>query len=306
MCVYTEVRWPDINSGVHALVNQTYPPHEIILVVDHNPDLLIRVCDAFPSLTAISNTGERGLSGARNTGVQVATGDVVAFIDDDAKPAEDWIAALAVAFADAKVACVGGLVVPAWPDGQRPVWLPPEFDWVVGCSYLGQAIEEVEIRNPIGANMAFRRHLFEVVGLFDSRMGRLGSRPLGCEETEICIRLSQKLPDAHIRFVPKALVWHRVTSQRTTLLYFASRCYSEGLSKALLSRLLGAKDGLRSERAYVLRTLTSGLRRECRSAINGHTGALQRIAVSVMGLFLTAAGYVWGSVLLSINRPTPQ
>src|SRR5439155_54307 len=79
--------------------------------------------------------------------------------------------------------------------GERPTWHPPEFGWVVGCSYRGLPVEPAPVRNLIGCNMSMRRELFDAVGGFTHGIGRIGTIPLGCEETEWCIRVRQRFPE---------------------------------------------------------------------------------------------------------------
>ena len=75
-------------------------------------------------------------------------------------------------------------------------------------------IEMSAVRNVIGANMAFRRDVFNEVGDFNGGIGRVGDKPVGCEETELCIRLRQRWPHASIRFQPAANVRHKVPDSR--------------------------------------------------------------------------------------------
>src|SRR6266511_2108690 len=160
ICAYTDRRWDDIVAAVASIRGQTRPPSRTILVVDHNLPLLERTQVAFPDLQVVPNTGRRGLSGARNTGVSQAIGDVVAFLDDDARAEPDWLERRAA--------------TPVWPS-QRPRWLPPEFDWVVGCSFVGMPNASTPVRNLIGANMSFRREVFGTIGGFTDGLGRVGS-----------------------------------------------------------------------------------------------------------------------------------
>jgi glycosyltransferase involved in cell wall biosynthesis len=83
---WSDERWADVTRVVAALREQTLEPREVILVVDGNPALLERAEAAFPDVRCVANVLGRGAAGARNTGVREATGDVVAFVDDDAEP----------------------------------------------------------------------------------------------------------------------------------------------------------------------------------------------------------------------------
>jgi GT2 family glycosyltransferase len=254
VCTYTEDRFDDLSRAIDSLLGQSLPPAEVVVVVDHNPALLERVRRtwATPRLTAVGNTGPKGLSGARNTGLASAGGEVVAFLDDDAVAAPDWLACLLEPYTAPDVMAVGGKVVAAW-DAGRPSYFPAEFDWVVGCSYTGMPIGRVPVRNLIGANMSFRRDVFDAVGGFVSGIGRIGTVPLGCEETELCIRARRQFPGREILYEPAAVVRHRVFPARGRLRYFFSRCAAEGTSKALVAALTGPSAALATERTYVSR-----------------------------------------------------
>src|SRR5207237_9460275 len=130
----------------------------------HNEELLAKA-QAWRGVQVIASSGPRGLSGARNTGVEAATGEIVVFLDDDARAEPDWLAALTAPFDDRLVLVTGGHAEAAW-DAGRPAWFPREFDWVVGCSYLGLPSRPAEVRNPIGCNMAFRRSAILEAGGF--------------------------------------------------------------------------------------------------------------------------------------------
>ncbi len=296
ICAYTEDRWNELVASVASVRRQTVCPREIIIVVDHNPQLLERVRREFPDTIAIASTEARGLSGARNSGVAAARGAIIAFLDDDASAEPDWLERLASVFSDPNVFIAGGAVQPDWHN-HAPRWFPEEFQWVVGCTYRGMPETVAPVRNPIGANMAFRRVVFERVGGFRSGIGRVGTLPVGCEETEFCIRYRQCWPDAHVLYQPLARVRHRVPSQRATLRYFARRCFAEGCSKALVTRFVGADDGLASERAYTVRTLPQGIARGVQDAIRGDVTGLARSAAIAAGLAITTLGYAVGKSL---------
>jgi hypothetical protein len=151
------------------------------------------------------------------------------------------------------------------------------------------------VRNLIGCNMSFRRKVFEAVGGFRSGIGRVDTRPVGCEETELCIRALQVWPDRIMLYEPNARIYHRVPASRARWKYFLERCYSEGLSKAIVSKVVGAQDGLSSEWKYSLLTLPSGVMRGIGDAVAGRDGAgLARAGAIVTGLTITTTGYLVG------------
>ena len=293
ICAYTEKRWPYLVAAIVSIQQQTRPADEIIVVIDHNPLLLERIHNHFPSITAVANTNEKGLSGARNMGVTLAKNDLIAFLDDDATAVPTWLEYLTAHFENTAIMGVGSRIEPLWEKSAG--WFPSEFNWVVGCTYLGMPETSAPVRNLIGAGMCIRREVFETVGGFRSGMGRINAVPMGCEETELCIRASQRWPERLFVYEPRACIHHHVPAQRATWRYFYSRCYAEGLSKAMVAHLVGARDGLSSERNYTMRTLPLGVLRGLRKAILHHDQyALARASAIVAGLGITTFGYLRG------------
>nr|WP_306314147.1 glycosyltransferase family 2 protein [Streptomyces hydrogenans] len=297
VCAYTLDRWDDLRAAIGSLRDQRPPVRETVLVIDHCPELRARAAAAFPGVRVLANDGRRGLSGARNTGVAAARCEVVAFLDDDAAAEPDWTARLLAPYADRAVEGVGGLVRPWWAT-RRPPWFPREFDWVVGCSYRGLPTHPAPVRNFIGANMSFRRSALLGAGGFRTDLGRVGTRPLGCEETELCLRIADRRPDAVLLHEPAAAVRHHVPATRATWAYFVARCYAEGLSKAHVARLGSSRAALSSERAYLRSTVPRALVRALRP---GLPGGLRTAAALVGGVTATVAGYLVGRV----RRPAP-
>ena len=296
VCAFDDGRQALLEESLSAVLGQSRPPEELVLVVDHNEGLERRMREAHPDATVVANDGPQGLSQARNTGVRNSTGDVVVFLDDDACPEHDWLAELVARYDDPNVIGAGGLVLPRW-ETERPAWHPEEFDWVVGCSYRGLPESVAPVRNPIGANMSFRRSVLERTGDFVEGIGRVGKRPLGCEETELSIRARAAYRDSVILHVPSARVRHAVPGPRAEWGYFVSRCFAEGISKAKVARRRGSDSALASERTYVTRTLPRGVALGLRQALRGELGGLGRAGAIVIGLGLTVAGYVRGRLL---------
>jgi GT2 family glycosyltransferase len=289
ICAYDERRWNLLRQAVSSVGEQTLPPHEVIVVVDHNDSLLARARRDLPHVRVVRSSGPRGLHGARNTGVHAATANHVAFLDDDAYATKRWLELLAKPFSDDDVAGVGG---PAWPiwEGGRPSWFPPEFEWVVGCHHRGMSFGQNEVRNLWGVNMSFRRDLLLTIGGF-----RIG---IYCDETELCIRLRQRWPGKRLVLLPEARVMHHVGKSRTTVRRFLERCYYEGGSKAVLSRHLGARDALASERRYTWEILPRGVGRGIADFVLDHDPhGLARAGLIVGGLATTTAGYAVGHLM---------
>ena len=284
ICAYTQARWEDLIRAVESVEQQTEPVAEVVVVIDHEDELLRRATARFPVHRVVANDRAQGLSGARDTGAAACRGAVVAFLDDDAAFEPDWSVATARSYEGA-VLGGGGAVLPVWVAG-RPRWWPPEYDWVVGCSYRGQATTRGTVRNPIGANMSIRRDVLETVGGFDPRVGRLGAVPTGGEETELFIRARRAFPGADVVMEPAAVAHHWVPAARSTWGYFARRCRAEGLSKRIIGRLVGSELALSAERSYVTRTLPRAVLVALRAGRPATAAAL------VGGLALTAWGYL--------------
>jgi glycosyltransferase involved in cell wall biosynthesis len=301
VCAYTMDRWDELVAAVKSCVDQTVAPDEIILVIDHNELLFDRSTRELTNAKVVENSSIKGLSGARNSGIAASRGDIVVFLDDDAYADSQWLEAMTSAFDDPSVAGAGGWILPYF-DGVAPAWFPETFYWILGCSYSGLPSTGSAIRNPIGASMAMRRSVFTSVGGFTSGLGRVGKVPLGCEETEICIRYNLEHPDERFVLRRDAVVHHHAPSSRLTWHYFWTRCWAEGISKAAVSSLVGSSSGLSAERRHVLRSIPKELWENVRLLRRDPKSAALRSALVVAGTCFAAAGLAWGTLML---RRTP-
>lgn len=301
ICAYTYKRWEALGDSIRSALSQEPPVQEVVLVVDHNPGLEAEARDAFPEVVVVANVGKQGLSEARNTGLEVARGDVIVFLDDDAAAEPGCVAAMVRHLVRPGAGGVSARVVPKWA-GEKPQWFPESFLWVVGCSHMGDS--PVEVRNLLGAGMGLPRFIFDTVGGFDSELGRTRSRlPMGGEETDLCLRASAAMDGLSFFYEPGAVVHHRVDPERVTWRYFAKRCLAEGLSKARLASRLQGDSKLGVEQSYALKVLAEAVSRELPAALfRLDFGALQRFFATLLGVFAAGVGFVAGSVIEAGGR----
>jgi glycosyltransferase involved in cell wall biosynthesis len=309
---YDEKRWGDLVGCLDSLGDQSTPPLETIVVVDHNAALLARAAGAFPQARVIPNERSRGLAGARNAGAAAARGELIAFIDDDARAEPAWLEQLQACFAKPQVVGAGGALIPSWENGEAR-WIPREFYWVFGCSYTGQPQTLAPIRNPIGANMAVRASVLAEVDGF--REGDRGDAPREIrargvvraggnlpDDTDFAIRVGQRRPEATWLYQPDARVLHTVTRERASLGYFLRRCYEEGAGKANLSRYVGSRDGLSSERRHLAVVLPRGVASGLGDLLSGDGAGALRAGAIVIGVLSSAAGFLTATLTAALKR----
>jgi glucosyl-dolichyl phosphate glucuronosyltransferase len=305
ICMHNIDRWVDSCEAVQSVRDQLLTPHEIVIVVDHNPALLACAEMQFPDLLVVCNREVQGLSGARNTGIAVSSGSLLAFLDDDAVADPRWLLRLAERCEEPEILGATAKVEPIWV-GRRPGWLPEEFLWTLGCSYRGLPTSAQEVRNVFGGAMIMKRQVFDRAGGFTHALGRgrAGAKMMSCEDSELCIRARIAFPRGKIMMEPSAVIGHKVPSSRLTWKYFLMRCYSEGVGKAYLTALLKSRGALGTERSYVLRALSTGFMRGVADFLfRLETNGLKRSAAIVLGLTSAATGYLAGKLWSPVQAP---
>src|ERR1700722_5325042 len=218
-----------VDRCLHALAAQKDVELQVIVVDDGSTDGTSDVA-AEHGVTVFRHEANRGLSGARNTGIRAATAPVVAFLDDDCEPEPEWARELLDAYADGVIG-VGGPAVPNAPEGfmlgflrrNNPL-LPLEMNLarsekLVYRLYLyalrqwapKQRHDMREVYTLVGANMSFRRDAIAEVGA-DERF-RFGS-----DDLDICLRVRRRFPQGRLVVTPDACVRHHFDpSLRDTL-----------------------------------------------------------------------------------------
>jgi len=249
VCEHTLDRYDDFRDAAESVLNQTYHDVELVLVADGNDDVCRRLGSEYGDYEDVQihcNDENVGLLESRNNGARVATGDVVAFLDDDAIADDRWAAELAEAYETENVPAVGGKMAPAWVAG-RPWFLPEEFYWLVGVTHRGFADGPGEVRNTFGSNISFRRNVFLDFGGFETNIGgRQGDANLQGGETELCARLKAEYGYG-VYYNPDAVVEHKVFEYRIDPLWLLDRAFWQGYSKRGMAVLVPESTGAESE-----------------------------------------------------------
>ena len=264
--VCTRNRSGDLVNACEAILRAEFEPKrwEMLIVDNASTDDTLEVARAvaarFPDRVRVIVEQEIGLSAARNAGIAATNGATVVFVDDDAFPEADWLAALVEGFHHEDVMCVGGPVRPRF-QGELPDWflgryLPYLTVWDLGR----ETIELTYNEYPRGTNIAYRREIFEQVGTFCGHLGRKGRSLLSCEEIELCLRIERA--GFKNLYVPKARVEHLTRVDRITPDWLVRRFGAQGRSEAIVNWRHGRFGGL----AIGLRALY----RNWRAARNGN------------------------------------
>jgi glycosyltransferase involved in cell wall biosynthesis len=196
------------------------------------------VARAYPFPLRYLYEGEEGKYAALNAGIRAATGRVVAATDDDARFDVDWLERAVDGLSRYGCAFVGGRVLPVW-GGDKPSWLAEHNGLhakVVALLDHGDQVREFGrgISWPLGVNVAYRREIFERVGLFDNRLGRKAGTLRNQAQREWHLRA--RAAGAHGYYLPDMLVHHLVPPERLVKQYFRRWLYWHGISRATLYR----------------------------------------------------------------------
>lgn len=224
-------RWPRISVVVCSyngmgtiddccagLSRLAYPDYEVIVVDDGSRDSLAAVVGKYGFRTI--TTPNRGLSSARNTGLAAATGEIVAYLDDDAHPDPHWLTYLAATFLSTTYAGVGGPNIP--PPGDGPI-AECVANAPGGPTHV--LVSDHEAEHLPGCNMAFRVEPLRAIGGFDPRFRAAG------DDVDVCWRLQAR--GWRLGFSPGAVVWHH---RRNSVRTYWKQQLGYGQAEALLER----------------------------------------------------------------------
>lgn len=224
--VSTHNRHKDCDELLASLAQQTVKPHEVILIDDgsrppYRPRGLIP-----ENLKLLRPRKELGLGLARLLGTRLATGDLIAFIDDDAIAPKGWIERIREGGGRKGLHVFGGPAIPIYKLGFNP---PPWWDDRVLGRYLAICNRAI-----VGCNFVVRREAFELLGEFRPYLGRYGGKPISNEEVEFTLRAY--LAGLKVGFDYGLIVYHKVRPGKLTTPYLLKRAWLQGLSTYLTVR----------------------------------------------------------------------
>jgi glycosyltransferase involved in cell wall biosynthesis len=231
----THNRAQSLPIALESIVTQILPQSvgwEIIVVDNNSSDETCEIVDGFrrryPQVRYLFES-KQGISHARNSAIQNARGEILAFIDDDETAATDWLKNLTSNLHNGEWAGAGGRIVPQW-ECPRPRWLSDKSVFTLAPLALfdigpeGRQLDQT----PFGANMAFRKDVFEAYGGFRTDLGRVGKSMLSGEDTEFGRRVLTA--GRQLRYEPSAVTYHPVQESRVNRKYFQEWWFSKGRS----------------------------------------------------------------------------
>ena len=173
-----------------------------------------------------------GLSNARNRGIREATGEIIAFVDDDVYFDANWLIEILKAFKEnPDVACVGGKSFPRFED-PPPGWISKEMYKFYGSTNSGEKDRLMVFpEHPYGLNMAFRKWVFDQVGNFNPHLGRSKGSLLSNEELDMFRRVHKA--GLKVFYASRAILHHRIPAERTDKSWIVERTYWQGISDAV-------------------------------------------------------------------------
>ena len=286
-------------DALHAQVTPVDLTWELIVVDNNSTDTTTAVIGTFVATARIRLrplfVASQGLSHARNAGLAQSHGVIIAFTDDDVYPSPDWVARITLTMRETGAAIVGGRILPRWDH------VPPQ--WLASRPVLRGPLAIMEHDRPAvvvnadaiptvwGANMAFRREVFDTVGDFDPRRGMRGTTLYGGEEVDL---VSRALTAGYrVVYDPQIMVWHRVPANRMRVAYFSRFYFQRAEGSAIVAtppRGLGWFGVYRSMGRRVFRYLKAVI---CRRA-----DTLERWLECC-----AAAGTIWGFWKLALVPP---
>jgi glucosyl-dolichyl phosphate glucuronosyltransferase len=312
---YTMERLKDVFELLDSIKAQTYPHVETIFVAERSRELGYKVRTyaeekGILNVKVVFNEGEPGLSSARNLGIKNTSGEIIGFVVDDAILAQDWAKELVSTFIHQDSAVgVTGQALPLWEDDSMS-WFPTEFYWIIGCTAWYGQDKMTKTRNLWGMNMAFRKEVFQLCGLFSPSLGLWGGDKVGWnkppgDENEFSLRVKRET-GKNLFYNPRAIIKHKIRKKSYTFKLIAKEAYRIGLSRAILRHAYKgsqqSEDNLRIEGMLLRRIFTRLFPGILRSFFTHPIIAWRKLLVTITVLSFIAMGYYFYFFVFFRNR----
>ncbi len=247
LCTYNRDRY--IYNVLKSIADGDMPhtEYEIVLVDNNSNDNTKGECQRFvanfPNVALRYCFEEKqGLSHARNCGITNAHGDLLVYVDDDAIVNNEYLSTYADFFKrNSDAVAAGGPILPQYDGCEEPEWMSHYTrQLVTGKLWFGNNEREFP-RNafPGGGNAAYRKSVFEKVGLFNVDLGRKGDSLIGAEEKDLFDKMTTQ--GMKFYYLPTAILYHLIPPKKLTQDYFDRLTYSIGISERYRTLHIGKK-----------------------------------------------------------------
>lgn len=245
LCTYNRDKY--IYNVLQSIADGTYGDYEIVLVNNNSTDSTEAECQRFrndyPNVSFNYCVElQQGLSYARNCGIRNAKGDVLVYVDDDALVNPEYLATYADFFdKNPDAVAAGGPILPQYDGCDEPGWMSHYTrQLVTGRLYLGDRQREFpKDAFPGGGNAAYRKSVFDKVGLFNVELGRKGNSLMGAEEKDLFDKMTTQ--GMHFYYLPTAILYHLIPPHKLTPEYFNRLTYGIGQSERYRTRQISQR-----------------------------------------------------------------
>lgn len=244
VCTYNRAEsLKDTLAALAALKAQPDLQWEVLVVDNNSRDHTRKVVEAaqrdWPRLRYVFEAAQ-GLSHARNRGIVESTGEVLLFTDDDVLPEPEWLETTLEGLAKYQADACGGYIAPIW-ETPPPAWLTERFYGflAVRTDRKDDYMITEPSQAPFGANMAFRKNVFDRLGMFDIRRGRQGNVLAGGEDIEFFERILSA--DMRAIFLGRSRVHHKVEAYRCTKRYLRRWRFQSSRNLAITKGFEGSR-----------------------------------------------------------------
>lgn len=258
ICTYNREKY--IGQLLDSLAKNDYPEsdYEIVLVNNNSTDNTRLICERFAAnhqniSFRYVEEHEQGLSAARNRGIKEAKGDIVIYVDDDALVDSDYIRTYAEHFSSfPETMAAGGPIEPLY-ETKEPSWMSPYTKALLTAwmNYGDKVREYPSGRFPGGGNAAYRKSVFDKVGLFNTDLGRKGTALLASEEKDIFDKMRQL--GMRVLYLPTPVLHHIIPQAKLEEPYFDRLTLQIGRSERMRTKSI-------SQGKYVKRLFSEGVK----------------------------------------------